>query len=82
MMKTLKMGLFGLALGALGAVAAPAREAAANEPAQMAGGRGDCCSTCNPRFQLCLNSSGNTRVGIEICNAQRSICESSCVRIC
>ncbi|WP_143178036.1 hypothetical protein [Cystobacter ferrugineus] len=80
MMKTLKMGLLGLAMGSIGAVAFPAHEAEANEAAQLP--TGNCCSTCNPQFQRCLNSSGNTRVGIEICNAQRSICESSCVRIC
>ena len=81
MMKTLKMGFFGLALGALGAVAFPAHEAAAQStgtPAQQFG----CCSYCNPQFQRCLNSAGNDALTILVCNMQRDVCQNSCTRTC
>jgi hypothetical protein len=84
MMKTLKMGFFGLALGALGAVAFPAHEAAAQSqatpatPAQQV----NCCSNCNPQFQRCLNSAGNNSMQILICNVQRDVCQNGCARTC
>ncbi len=68
MMKALKMGFFGLALGALGAVVFPAQEAAADEPAKAF----VCCSSCNPRFQQCLNGVGNDALKILTCNLQRN----------
>ncbi|MFY0579065.1 hypothetical protein [Cystobacter fuscus] len=74
MMKTLKVGLLGVMLGAVGAVILPAQEAEAQS--------GACCSSCNPNFQRCLNSSGNNAQQIALCNLLRSICESSCSRTC
>jgi hypothetical protein len=78
------MGFFGLALGALGAVAFPAHEAAAQStgtpatPAQQIG----CCSYCNPQFQGCFNSAGADIVKLTTCHLQRNICEQSCTRTC
>ncbi|WNG26023.1 hypothetical protein F0U62_19840 [Cystobacter fuscus] len=83
MMKTLKMGFFGLALGALGAVAFPTHEAAAQSagtpatPAQQV----NCCSNCNPQFQRCFTSATDA-VKLTTCHLQRSICEQSCARTC
>ncbi|WNG16459.1 hypothetical protein [Cystobacter fuscus] len=76
MMKALKMGLFGLALGALGAVAFPTQEAEAQTPNTV------CCSLCNPRYQACLNSAGNNSSAISSCVRDRSYCESVCLRTC
>ncbi|ATB38384.1 hypothetical protein CYFUS_003818 [Cystobacter fuscus] len=84
MMKALKAGLFGLAMGALGAVALPAQEAAAQSagtpatPAQQYG----CCSYCNPAFQRCLNSAGTSPMMIAACGVTRTSCESTCNRTC
>ncbi|WNG16461.1 hypothetical protein [Cystobacter fuscus] len=78
MMKALKAGLFGLAMGALGAVALPAQEAAAVEPAKYIG----CCSACNPMFQQCLISAGTSPMLIASCTVTRTSCESTCKRGC
>ncbi|OJH34609.1 hypothetical protein [Cystobacter ferrugineus] len=78
MMKALKAGLFGLAMGALGAVALPAQEAAADEPAKYIG----CCSACNPWFQQCLISAGTSQAKIAQCAVNRTSCESTCNRTC
>ncbi|MFY0575602.1 hypothetical protein ACN28S_15665 [Cystobacter fuscus] len=77
-MKTLKMGFLGLALGALGAVALPAHEAAADEPARQFG----CCSYCNPAYQRCITNAGNNAVTLLACAMQRQSCESTCTRGC
>ncbi len=80
MMKTLKMGLLGLATGALGAVAFPAHEAAAQttpaEPPLY------CCSHCNPNYQRCITNAGGNINTLLICAMQRQECESACKRTC
>ncbi|WNG16458.1 hypothetical protein [Cystobacter fuscus] len=77
MMKALKMGLFGLAMGALGAVAFPAHEAEAQVIAQPL-----CCSSCNPRYQRCITNAGGDINTLLICTMQRQECESTCKRTC
>jgi hypothetical protein len=92
MMKTLKMGLLGLALGVGGALVLPSTEAVA----QTGGGIPDsgsaspgtgissqaCCSTCNPNYSACINNAGGNPVIIAACTAVRAACESSCYRTC
>lgn len=84
-MKTLKMGLLGLAVGVVGALAFPAPEAAA----QMGGGGGNmgggtaiCCSTCNPTYSACLSRAGNNTSSINKCVSARASCESYCSYNC
>ncbi|MFY0575603.1 hypothetical protein ACN28S_15670 [Cystobacter fuscus] len=75
MMKALKMGFFGLALGALGAVAFPAHEAVAQStgtPAQQFG----CCSYCNPSYVRCISQIPTPNTAA--CLNQRAQCESTC----
>ena len=76
MMKALKVGLLGLAMGVMGAVAFPTQVAEAQtspaEPPLY------CCSHCNPNYQRCLTSAGNSPMRIAMCAAQRSSCESAC----
>ncbi len=81
MMKTLKAGLFGLAMGVLGAVAFPTQQAEAQSclPINCTPG---CCSSCNPRYQACLSSAGNNSAAIAQCVSSRSYCESVCSRTC
>jgi hypothetical protein len=86
MMKALKAGLFGLAMGTLGAVAIPSQEAEAQLPPSCfptscvpAAG---CCSECNPNYQRCLTSAGNNTSNISRCVQLRSYCESHCFRTC
>ena len=83
MMKALKAGLFGLALGALGAVAVPTQEAEAQGCSLMGGcGSPTCCSSCNPYYQRCLTNAGNNTSTISFCVQFRSQCESLCTRSC
>ncbi|MFY0575601.1 hypothetical protein ACN28S_15660 [Cystobacter fuscus] len=75
MMKTLKAGFFGLALGALGAVTFPTHEAAAQTtPAQPPL---TCCSYCNPNYVSCMAKSTGM-LGNAVCLMQRNNCESTC----
>ena len=81
MMKALKVGLLGLAMGVIGAVAFPTQVAEAqgvDDPAQQFG----CCSFCNPSYQRCLTSAGNNTTKIAQCVSQRSSCETTCNRGC
>ncbi|OJH34603.1 hypothetical protein [Cystobacter ferrugineus] len=80
MMKALKAGLFGLAMGALGAVTFPAHEATAQViiPAEPF----NCCSYCNPNYQHCLTNAGNNSSAISRCVQTRNNCESICYRTC
>ncbi len=86
MMKALKMGLFGLAMGVLGAVALPAQEAEAQLPPSCfptsCVPNSVCCSQCNPNYQGCLVSAGSNPSNISRCVQMRSYCESSCFRTC
>ncbi|WNG26025.1 hypothetical protein F0U62_19850 [Cystobacter fuscus] len=75
MMKALKAGLFGLAMGAIGAVALPTQVAEAQTtPAQPPL---TCCSYCNPNYVSCMARSTGM-LGNAICLSQRSSCESTC----
>ncbi|WNG51436.1 hypothetical protein F0U60_50395 [Archangium minus] len=77
MLKALKAGLFGLALGALGAVALPTQEAEAQIQPMF-----PCCSSCNPNYQNCVNSAGNNPSIIAECVQTRSMCERLCRHTC
>jgi hypothetical protein len=83
MMKALKMGLFGLALGVMGAVVFPTQEAEAQScfPTSCVP-NSVCCSKCNPNYQACLVSAGNNTSKISSCVQMRSYCESSCYSTC
>ncbi|WP_143177968.1 hypothetical protein [Cystobacter ferrugineus] len=81
MMKTLKVGLLGMAMGVLAAVALSSQEAQAQKnPDAPSPVR--CCSSCNPSYQNCVNGAGNNPSRIQACVNSRATCEAVCRRGC
>ncbi|WNG18358.1 hypothetical protein [Cystobacter fuscus] len=80
MMKTLKMGLFGLALGVAGALVLPSTEAVAQTDQGNASNT-VCCSRCNPNYVGCIGNGSNSAVNA-VCGMVRAVCENTCNRTC
>jgi hypothetical protein len=81
MMKTLKVGLLGLAMGALGAVAFSAHEAHACTPgvncAPSQPSSPNKALLCEMQYAVCkANANGNV-MSLALCAAQRSFCLSN-----
>ncbi|MFP2909201.1 hypothetical protein ACLESD_30005 [Pyxidicoccus sp. 3LFB2] len=76
MMKALKMGLLGLALGAAAAVGASTLGTAEEASAPL------CCSKCDAQYSSCMASCGSNiscQVG---CGENFDRCDTSCFRGC